>query len=365
MRIVHLSSVHSRNDTRVFIKQCRSLASHGHDVTLVVADDQGEEHKDGVRILDVGRATGRIRRMITTTQRMLDEAVGLDAAVYHLHDPELMPVGLRLRKLKKKVIFDSHEDLPRELSGKTYLGAFATRLLPQAVGWYERYACRRFNGIVTATPFLRDKFLPVNRHTIDVNNFPVIAEFDTPVAWSEKRNEVCYVGSITALRGIREAVKACESLSSPTRLNLVGRYDDPVADEIRTYAGWARVNELGWLGRAGVSDVLRRSIAGLVTLHPARHYIDSLPVKMFEYMAAGIPVIASDFPLWRTIVKRNGCGLCVDPLDPKAIADAIDYLVLNPKTARRMGENGRRAVLKKFNWAVEEEKLLGFYATLA
>jgi glycosyltransferase involved in cell wall biosynthesis len=365
MHIVHLSSVHSRNDTRIFIKQCRSLASHGYDVTLVVADDHGAEHRDGVQILDVGRVSGRLNRMLKTTRRLFDKAVVLDAAVYHLHDPELMPLGLKLRKMKKKVVFDSHEDFPNELRGKPYLGRLALRVLPEALARYERYACRRFDGVVAATPFLRDKFLRINRHTIDVNNFPLVGEFENTVAWDEKQTEVCYLGSISGLRGAREMVRAFELLGPSARLNLMGRFDETLDAEIKTYPGWAQVNDLGWLGRTAIRDVLRRSVAGLVTLHPARHFIDSLPVKMFEYMAAGIPVIASNFPLWRGIVECNGCGLCVDPLDPRAIANAIDYLVLNPVVARRMGQNGRQAVLKKYNWSGEEVKLLGFYAELA
>jgi glycosyltransferase involved in cell wall biosynthesis len=105
-------------------------------------------------------------------------------------------------------------------------------------------------------------------------------------------------------------------------------------------------------------------VAGLVTLHPVINYLDALPVKMFEYMAAGIPVIASDFPLWREIVLGNQCGLCVDPMDPTAIAKAIDFLVIHPAEARQMGENGRRAVLERYNWSVEQAKLLTYYKNL-
>jgi glycosyltransferase involved in cell wall biosynthesis len=125
--------------------------------------------------------------------------------------------------------------------------------------------------------------------------------------------------------------------------------------------GWQAVNEQGFVDRAGVRQVLGRSVAGLVTFHSLPNHIDAQPNKMFEYMSAGIPVIASDFPLWREIVLGNECGLCVDPMDAAAIAKAIDYLVQHPDEARQMGENGRRAVLERYNWSVEEAKLLGFY----
>jgi glycosyltransferase involved in cell wall biosynthesis len=364
-KVVHLTSVHSRNDTRIFVKQCRSLASAGYDITLVVADDEGDECRDGVSIVDAGRASGRIARIFGAAERVFDKAVALDAQVYHLHDPELMPIGLRLKRLGKKVVFDSHEDVPRQILGKPYLDPLSRNVLSRMASFYERYACARFDGVIAATPFIRDKFLGVNACTVDINNFPVIGELEVAVPWPERYSEVCYVGDISANRGIREIVRACEYLHSPVRLNLGGRFSEPAVEaEVKQMAGWARVNELGFLDRAGVRQVLGRSIAGLVVLHPLVNYLDALPVKMFEYMAAGIPVIASDFPLWRGIIESAGCGLCVDPLAPEAIAAAIDYLIANPGIAQRMGECGRQAVLKTFNWSVEEEKFHRFYAGL-
>jgi glycosyltransferase involved in cell wall biosynthesis len=121
------------------------------------------------------------------------------------------------------------------------------------------------------------------------------------------------------------------------------------------------VNPTGFLDRTGVESVFARSMAGLVTLQPVKNYIDALPVKMFEYMSAGIPVIASNFPLWREIISKNDCGLLVNPLDAGAIAKAIDYMVLNPKEAERMGRNGRKAVETHYNWNQEEKNLLNFY----
>jgi glycosyltransferase involved in cell wall biosynthesis len=101
-----------------------------------------------------------------------------------------------------------------------------------------------------------------------------------------------------------------------------------------------------------------------VILHPEKSFITSQPTKLFEYMAAGIPVIASDFPLWRSIIQEAGCGILVDPLDTQAIAAAIEYLVSNPREAEAMGQRGRRAAEKQFNWANEEQTLLSFYSSL-
>jgi glycosyltransferase involved in cell wall biosynthesis len=364
-KIAHLTSAHPRFDTRIFHKQCVTLAEHGHKVSLVVADGAGATEAKAISIIDVGRPAGRVNRMLHTTGRVLAAARELDADIYQLHDPELIPCGLRLKQLGKKVVFDSHEDVPVQLLSKPYLGKMSGQILARGFGAYERYACRRFDGIIAATDIIRDKFLAINPATVDVHNFPLLREFDEPANWGDKACEVCYVGNISAIRGIRELVRACEHLRSPARLSVAGAFAEPsLQTEVTAYPGWERVIAHGHLDRAGVSGVMARALAGVVTLHPVTSYIECMPVKMFEYMAAGIPVIASHYPRWRAIVEGNDCGVCVDPLDPVAIAEAMDYFVTHPEIGKRMGENGRRAVLEKYNWQPEARKLLALYDQL-
>jgi glycosyltransferase involved in cell wall biosynthesis len=367
-RIVHLSSAHPRFDTRIFVKQCRSLASHGHEVALVVADGLGADCRDGIRIVDVGRPTGRRARMLHATRRVGRAALELDADVYQLHDPELLPIGVRLRLAGKRVVFDAHEDVPTQLLDKPYLSPRAARLLSRAYSRFERAVLPRFDGMLAATPLIRDRLAAHHPLTVDINNYPRIEEFAAaPGAGpgSPVRDRFCYVGSISAIRGVRELVRACALLRTPARLALAGNFAEPGLEaEVRAMPGWRRIDPLGHLDRPGVAAVMARAFAGLVTLLPTASYREALPVKMFEYMAAGIPVIASDFPLWREIVEGSGCGLCVDPRDPQAIAAAIDHLATHPRQAREMGANGRRAVLARYNWEREADKLLAFYADL-
>ena len=365
-RICHLTSVHPRYDTRIFLKECCSLTNVGYSVSLIVADGNGDEVKNGVSFFDVGSSRGRLHRIFKITRRVFEKANELNADVYHLHDPELIPVGLKLSKIGKKVIFDSHEDVPKQLLGKPYLNQPLKWALSNIFKVYEFWTCKHFDAIVSATPYIRDKFLAINPNTVDINNFPMLGEL-TSVSndWGQKRNEVCYVGSISVVRGIREIILAMEKIKSGACLKLGGTFSEKTIElEVKTYSGWQNVDELGWLDREGVRRTLNYSMAGLVTLHPIINYIDSLPVKMFEYMSAGIPVIASDFTLWREIIEGNDCGLCVDPMKPSEIAKAIDFLMNNPVRAKQMGENGQRAVHERYNWSLEEKKLLDLYASL-
>ena len=220
------------------------------------------------------------------------------------------------------------------------------------------------------TPTIAAKF-PADR-TVLVRNFPLLdkvvtAAVDGAIAYPQRENIAIYAGGITKIRGITEMVEAFTHTPSnyKARLLLLGSFSPPTLEKkTKDQPGWQSVDFLGWRSRQQVIEAMGRSRIGLVTLHPEQIYQEALPVKLFEYMSAGLPVIASDFPLWRSLIQEIGCGLLVNPLDPTEIANAITYLLTHPKEAETMGKRGRVAVRDTYNWQTEAQKLLQLYQSL-
>ena len=362
MEIAHLTSAHRRYDNRIFLKECRSLAAAGHRVTLVVADGGEDETVDGVRIISTPKPQGRLNRFVRASWAVVRAAEQISPDAYHLHDPELLPYARRLARGGAKVYFDAHEDLPAQLLSKSYIPSFARKPASLAAQVLERGAARHLTGVFTATPFIRDKFLKQGVASIDINNYPSLDEAVSLLPWENKEAACCYVGTISEKRGLLPLIQSLSVSRSCSTLHLVGTFSGRgLRTEASSLPGWSNVREWGHLNRAEVQQILRRSIAGIVTFLPEPNHVNAQPNKMFEYMAAGIPIVASDFPLWRSIIQGADCGLCVNPSDPEAIAKAIDYLVQNPGEAQRMGMNGRSAILSTYNWDQEKLKLILAY----
>ncbi|POY35884.1 glycosyl transferase [Solitalea longa] len=365
MKVCHLTSVHKRYDPRIYYKECRSLAKAGYKVHLIVADGLGDETKDGVNFNDVGASKGRFNRFVSTSMKIYKKAKEINAEIYHLHDPELLPVGYMLARKGKKVVYDAHEDVPVQIKAKAYINPLIKQPLSSSVKIVEDYIVKNIAGVITATPYIRDRFLPLNKNSVDVCNYPLINGTSiVKTKWELKNDSICYVGGISEVRGIKQMVEAMKYLNG-YKLNLGGEFEtDQLREETVKIEGWSKVNELGFLNRDKVGAILAESKIGIVTLQPIKNYVDAMPVKMFEYMLAGLPVVASNFPLYKEILESNKCGICVDPTDPKQIADAISFLLENQEQALQMGDNGYEAVLNKYNWASEEIKVLNLYDKL-
>ena len=361
------TTVHPPFDTRIFHKQAKTLVNAGYDVTLIVQHDR-DQVVDGVRIIALPKPKSRFTRIFGLAWRAFRLALREHADIYHFHDPELLPIGVMLKLFTKgKVIYDVHEDVPAQILTKHWILA----ILRQPIAWlfdrWEKLVARSFDAVVVATEGIAEKFSKHN--PIVIHNYPNLAMLPPTLRppTTEDERVLIYVGGISRLRGAIEMVDALACLShiDNLHLDLIGRFEPASLEaELQKMQGYQRVWFLGWLQPKEVYEHLSRADIGLVCLHPEPRYLIALPVKLFEYMAAGLPVIASNFPLWKEIVEGNECGLTVNPLDPEEIARAIEYLIDHPDEAHRMGENGRRAVLEKYNWEAEGKKLLVLYEEL-
>lgn len=362
--------MHPRDDARIFVKMVRTLALHeGWSVLLVVADGNGSSVVQGaVSVIDIGKLpANRLRRATLGIWRALREIRRLKVDLVHFHDPELIPVGMALKMLGHRVIYDVHEDVPRQILSKYWLPPLLRRPAALAMSVLEWVGARIFDAIVPATPKIAQRS-PSNK-TVMVQNFPILAELIAadPVPYLQRSETFAYIGGISELRGARQMVQALGNLarSKSASLDLAGNILPlDLETELKSLPGWAAVKFHGRLPRAGVAQLLGGVRAGLVLLHPTENYSEAYPVKMFEYMAAGLPVIASDFPLWRSIVDAAGCGLLVNPLDVDAITAAMRWILDHPEQAEEMGRKGRRAVEQVYNWERESVKLLALYERL-
>jgi glycosyltransferase involved in cell wall biosynthesis len=366
-----VTSVHQVFDTRIFQKQCKSLVRAGFDVTLIAPHDRNEV-VDGIRIVAMPRVRPRLQRATFATVAALRIASEVNASVYHLHDPELIPAGLMLKARGSIVIFDAHEDYAKAMLSKYYLPRWSRSAVAWGAGRLTRLAYASFSAFVSATPGIAKTLGGITDRHIIVQNFPDQNEFSScdmhaDGTWAQRSCSVAYVGGVSEIRGLFPILNALTHISaeSPIRLAIAGSFaPESLRKRVEQHPGWKRVEWLGQLPRAELAVLLGKVRAGLVLFKNEPNHVTAYPTKMFEYMSAGIPVIVSDFPLWRRIVEEAKCGLAVDPMDSHAIARAIEYVVSHEAEADLMGRAGREAVKQRYNWALEEAKLVRLYRHL-
>jgi glycosyltransferase involved in cell wall biosynthesis len=364
--IIHFTTVHPRDDSRIRSKELASLA-HAFDgqVALYVQDGLGDETdtRHGYRIVDTGPPIERGRhRVFVGGWRMFRSVARARPRVAHFHDPELLPWALLLQCSGIKVVYDVHEDVPRQIQHNPWLSPMKRRLLPPLISLAEWIGARFFSGFVGATEVISERFPP--RKTVLVRNFPLLAELrvPTPVPMRDRPLEFTYVGFISEVRNIYAMIRAVTLVRPAAQLRLAGSFAaEGMEQRARAMPEWSAVRFEGWTSREGVAGILADGRAGLVILKPVENEMVSLPIKLFEYMAAGMPVIASDFPVWREIVDSAGCGLLVDPLDLDAIVAAMQWVADHPDEAEEMGRRGRQAIEDRLNWEREAEGLVTFY----
>lgn len=352
---------------RIFHKQAVSLACAGYDVSLIACAERPEV-RDGVRLVPLPPPGSRWERMTLTAWRAYRAALRQRAAIYHFHDPELIPVGLLLKLHGRVVFYDAHEDVVKDIVDKAYIPGWARRPVQAAARFFELIGTCCFDRIVAATSAIAANF-PARKTTL-VRNVPIPRELVPPSnrPFAERSRRVVYIGGLAPFNGAREMIAAMAELpdDSDIRLTLAGSFPSSQLEaELRRHPGWARVDYFGWVARDKIAAHLADARAGLVVYQPTPNIMECEPNKFFEVLSAGIPLIASWLPHWRQFVEKHRCGMVVDPVSPRAIAHAIQHLVDNPEIAQQMGENGRLAVNQDYNWETDARRLIELYRNFA
>jgi len=364
IRICHLSNLHVAFDTRIYFRICRSLAKQ-YDVTLI-AVHPSKEIVDGIRILPIRRLKNRYWEMATASLRMFPKALRIWAKVYQIHDPELIPCGLWLQLLGRKVIFDVHENFAADIADKPWIRH--KHLLSRLYAWWEKRAARRFELILAEHSYAAHFNALGARFTV-VLNYPDLPFF-LPYrnTGTREAEHLFYIGIVLESRGLFEILEALYFLKQQGRIfhfHCVGELYSRLDKRMKLLPYYEAIrNQLHFYGRLRLDEgyAISRSMGiGLCIIHPMKNSIESYPTKLFEYMSIGLPMVVSDFPLYRKVVEDSGSGLCVDPKSPKAIAAAIIRLADHPELRIRMAEQGVNTAMALYSWESQEKQLLEVY----
>ncbi len=369
IRVLQLSTVHPWDDNRICRKICMSLAEGGFHVMLMAREANSEDSvpPDDVELHLLPSPKNRIFRGLMSLG-IWRRVMKLHPSVIHYHDPELIPAALLLSLLGYKTIYDVHEDYPENIRIKQWVPRVIRRPLSHLMGLLEKAAGHSSEAVFAVTDQIGRRF-PRDR-TLQLRNYPKLAEVEAgskkPIS-SPRDPPIIFVGGLTDVRGIREMVKGLNLAEHPERrLVMMGSAKDKsLHDWLGRQERQGVLSLRGWCTREEVVEAMAGARCGMLPYLPTRPHVDALPTKLFEYMGAGLPVIASDFPLWRGIIHDQKCGLLVDPTNASEIAKAIDWIYRHPEEARIMGENGRRAIHANLNWDSEARKLLQVYDELA
>lgn len=362
-RVVMLANAgHKAFDTRIFHKEAKSLQRAGHPVILIIPHGESIS-QDGIEIVAVPLPRKGWHQLLLCPWKIFLLALRQPAnSIFHIHDSELLVAGIGLKLFGRKVIYDAHEDTPLQISYQHWIPfpikkpyEWFYRALEKFAGWW-------FDAIIVAEPVMA-KYFPTRKVTL-VRNFPIKGSFTEEIPLGQRTGGLVYVGLLSKPRGVFEMMEGHRLASTRIKIGftLGGKFAPPSLEKEMLPSH--NVRYLSWLSYMEMVRVLYESSIGIIVPHPIARYKTNYPVKLFEYMAAGLPVIASAEGESASFVREENAGILVDPLNVSQIADAIVKLRKEPMLASDMGNRGRKLIFEKYNWEDESEKLIQLYQTL-
>ena len=367
MHFCFVTGLYSRTDDLMVLRQGRSLVEAGFEVTYVVCDDLPDEEKYGIKIISTGyKPTGRFDRFLNTKRIIKQYIDRVDADIYQISDPELISLVDYVKRKKKRVVFNLREYYPDMLLSKSYIPKVLRRFASNVYALMMTMHLRKYDAVFTVTDWILE--ILHNRHKINkavlLTNFPIVNEdfMLTKDEYMAREDVICYIGSIYVSSCQSVMLDALATIPNVKYL-LAGRFDNDV-NYVEHHSYWPSVEFINGFPRSEMESIMARStISNALRDWQGRDGSYGV-IKIFESMEQALPILLSDVPLHRHIVAKYGCGVCVDPNDSKAIASAIKYLVEHKDEAYEMGQRGREAVLREYNWQTQAEKYIEIISTL-
>jgi len=360
VKVAHVSIRHNPFDTRIFHKECKTLSKNGYDVSFIVPHI-ADEKVDNIKIISLKKSNSKFYKIFNNIPAALSKCFETNSDIYHFHDPEIIPIGLILKLKRKKVIYDAHEDHPKDVFEK--LWPMPLKIIAFVYfSILERLASLFFGRIIAATPHISSKY-PYNK-TILLRNFPILELIDKSKKIQIKSDNliIIYQGGITKLRGVKQVIDALGKSNEKTELLLFGKWEAGFEEECKKLIGWKKTKYRGVVKQEELYGYGKSADIGIINYLSSPNNDDSLPNKPFEYMACSLPIIMSDFPHWKEMFKE--CALFSNPEDSDSIANNILKLAIDKKLRKEMGRKGRALVEKEYNWEKESKKLIDMYNEL-
>ncbi len=360
MKVCHITSVHPMMDGRIFEKECSSLAKAGYEVYIVGVGTTGE--KNGVQFIGIEEhQPRRFYRFLKLDSKVVDKALSLECDIYHIHDPELLRFAGKIKKRGYKVIFDSHEDVPRQIYSKYWIPKIIRKIISCTYEFVEKRICKKIDMVVAATPKISSIFQKYKINCEVIHNYPV-EKMDIDMQHTRGSNIICFAGGLSQSNGIIQLIDVVKELGD-VKLKLAGTFE-PIVKKYYEINKNENIEFLGYLDQKGINALYQQSCIGIVVDLPTGNNIDGLPIKLFEYMNCGLPIITSNFPLRKSIFSKYECGKMIDPYDKYAYKRAIRDMLKDEVYREKCIKNGRKAITNEFNWERESKKLIGIYKRL-
>jgi len=366
--ICHCSAMERALSSRVIFMESVPLVKHGFRPRLIAPHGQDGEISQVQLISFPSRPNWALR--ILWAPSLLSCVLRQRADLYQIHDPELLFVGLLLKLVfRKKVVYDACEDYPLMMLAKDWIPRWLRATFGRWVSALEQLAARCLDGIVTADSGTLRRLAKMGQSKkLVFYNFPNLECFPEP-APGPKPFDVVYRGGLSERAGttvLLETLRLLREEGRNVRLLLIGYFDEASAeallrDRIRTLGFESNIELRGRIEHQEMADILRQARIGVCPLLPIPKFLHNIPVKVWEYWACGLPVVASDLPPIRPFFPQGKCGFRVKPDDPVELAAAIRWLLDHPQESAKMGAAGRRVIVERLNNAHEISKLARFY----